>query len=76
MFKKAKSNGLGNRTVFSNTHEQKYIQVKKFAATFEVDGETKLVTTEGKFRSEAVAQFKSMAKSIQAKFDGKIYPVN
>ena len=76
MFKKAKSNGFGSRTVFANTVENKYNPVRKFAATITVDGETKLITTEGKFHSEVVAQFESMARSIQAQYDGKIYPVN
>ena len=75
MFNRKKSNGFGSRTVFSNTHEVKYQPVKKFAATMEIDGETKLITTEGTIRSQVIADFKAIAKSIDGKFDGKIYPV-
>lgn len=76
MYNRKKSNGFGSRTVFSNTVEVKYQPLKKFAATMEVDGETKLITTEGTVRSQVVSEFKSIAKSIGGKFDGKIYPVN
>ena len=76
MFNRKKSNGFGSRTIFANTVEVKYNPLKKFAATMEVDGETKLITTEGTVRSQVVSEFKSIAKSIGGKFDGKIYPVN
>jgi hypothetical protein len=64
------------RTVFSNTHESSFNPVKKFAAFVEVDGDTKIFTYEGKFRSEVAAYFEEEARLNQAKFDGKIYPVN
>jgi hypothetical protein len=76
MYNRKKNNGFGSRTIFSNTVEVKYNPLKKFAATMEVDGETKLVTTEGTVRSQVVAEFHSIAKSVGAKYDGKIYPVN
>jgi hypothetical protein len=76
MFKKAKSNGFGSRTIFSNTVENTFNPVKKFAAFVVVDGDTKIFTYEGKFRSEVTAYFEEEARLNQAEFDGKIYPVN
>jgi hypothetical protein len=50
------------QTVFSNTAEKVFVQVKKFYAVILVDGVEKLYRYDCKFRVEAIAMFDEYAR--------------